>query len=83
MSKEGEEIVSKEPTLKDIENHLERIEGHIIQSKKNAKAQALSSIGFTGMAAGMALVATGIQITGGLVIFIIGFIAMIYSYYLM
>ena len=81
MSKESEATVSKEPTLKDIEEHLVRIEGHVKQSKKKAKAQAAGSFGFTGMAAGMALVATGVQTTGGLALFIAGLILTLYSFY--
>ncbi len=83
MSKEDEATESNKPTLKDIEKHLTKIEGHVIQIRKNVKAQGIGGFGFTGMAAGMALVATGVQTTGGLVIFIVGFIVTLYSFYLM
>ncbi len=83
MPKESEATVSNEPTLKDIEKHLTKIEGHVIQIRKNVKAQGIGGFGFTGMAAGMALVVTGVQTTSGLVIFIVGFIATLYSFYLM
>lgn len=83
MPKEGEATGGNEPTLKDIEEHLARIEGHVIQIKKNAKAQGVGGFGFTGMAAGMALVATGVQTTGGLALFGVGLILTLYSFYFM
>jgi len=83
MSKEGEPVRSNEIILKDIEKHLTRIEGYVIQIRKNMKAQGVGGFGFTGMAAGMALVATGVQTTGGLVIFGVGLIVTLYSFYFM
>ena len=83
MSKEGEPARSNEIILKDIEKLLTRIEGYVIQIRKNMKAQGVGGFGFTGMAAGMALVATGVQTTGGLVIFGVGLIVTLYSFYFM
>ncbi len=83
MSKEGESARSSEITLKDIGKHLTKIEGYVIQIRKNMKAQGVGGLGFTSMAAGMALVATGVQTTGGLVIFGAGLIVALYSFYFM
>jgi hypothetical protein len=83
MAKEGEATESNEITMKDIEKHLIRIEGHIIQSEKKAKARAVSSFGLASMTAGIALVSTGVQITGGLTLFGVGLILTLYSFYFM
>lgn len=83
MSKEGELAKSNKITLKDIEKHLIRIERHVIRVRKYVKAQGVGGVGFTSMAAGMALVATGVQTTGGLVLFVVGLIVTLYSFYFM
>lgn len=83
MPKEDEATGSNELTLKDIKAHLIRIEGHITRSEKKAKARAGSSFGLTGMAAGMALVTTGVQTTSGLVLFVVSLILTLYSFYFM
>ncbi len=89
MSKENEATVSNEPTLKDIAEHLRRIEGHVIQSKKDAKAQAVGSLGFTGMAVGLTLIiATSqgglLELRTGLFVFFAGLAislpSLVYSY---